>query len=92
MTELLSQAYSKGNGLFYAPPWMQIRIRDRHDPFTTVSEGTLGGVNIIDLANIYSCAFIETQDLGISYSNGSFEISGRFEQSDVRGCNLMYEE
>jgi hypothetical protein len=92
MTELLSQAYSKGNGIFYAPPWMRVCIRDQRDPFARVPAGTLGGVNIIDLANVYSCAFIETQDLGKRYPDGSFEIAGRFAQSDVRGCNLLYEE
>jgi hypothetical protein len=90
MTELLSQAYSKGNGIFYAPPWMQIRIRDQRDPFVPVPCGTTGGVNIIDLANMYSCAFIETQDLGKQYADGSFEIAGRFAQGDLRGCNLLY--
>jgi phenylacetate-coenzyme A ligase PaaK-like adenylate-forming protein len=92
MTELLSQAYSKGNGIFHMPPWMQICIRDPRDPFAYVPDGTVGGVNIIDLANVYSCAFIETQDLGKRYADGSFEIAGRFAQSDVRGCNLLYEE
>ncbi|MDR0695075.1 MAG: acyltransferase, partial [Prevotellaceae bacterium] len=90
MTELLSQAYSKGNGIFYAPPWMQICIRDQRDPFVHVPDGMTGGVNIIDLANVYSCAFIETQDLGKRYADGSFEITGRFAQGDLRGCNLMY--
>jgi phenylacetate-coenzyme A ligase PaaK-like adenylate-forming protein len=92
MTELLSQAYSKGNGIFHAPPWMQICIRDQRDPFVRAPDGTVGGVNIIDLANVHSCAFIETQDLGKRYPDGSFEVLGRFEQSDIRGCNLMYEE
>jgi phenylacetate-coenzyme A ligase PaaK-like adenylate-forming protein len=92
MTELLSQAWSKGNGLFHAPPWMQIHIRDPRDPFARLPDGTVGGVNIIDLANVYSCAFIETQDLGKRHPDGSFEIAGRLAQSDLRGCNLMYGE
>lgn len=88
MTELLSQAYSKGNGIYRTPPWMRILTRDTEDPFHYV-EGTTGGINVIDLANIYSCAFIETQDLGKLYSDGSFEILGRFDNTDIRGCNLM---
>ncbi len=89
MTELLSQAYSKGNGRFETPPWMKIMIRDTEDPMTYQPTGKTGGMNIIDLANINSCAFIATQDLGKVYSDGSFEILGRFDHSDVRGCNLM---
>jgi phenylacetate-coenzyme A ligase PaaK-like adenylate-forming protein len=92
MTELLSQAYSKGHGIFRAPPWMRICIRDRRDPFARLPDGAVGGVNIIDLANIHSCAFIETEDLGKRYPDGSFEILGRFAQSDLRGCNLLYED
>ncbi|MDR2361502.1 MAG: acyltransferase [Prevotellaceae bacterium] len=92
MTELLSQAYSAGDGLFHSPPWMQVCIRDRYDPFAPAPDGVTGGVNIIDLANIYSCAFIETQDLGRRHADGTFEITGRYEQSDLRGCNLMYTE
>jgi hypothetical protein len=92
MTELLSQAYSKGDGVFRTPPWLQIRIRDRLDPLVAAPDGTTGGVNCIDLANIYSCAFIETQDLGRRRPDGGVEIVGRLEQSDLRGCNLMYEE
>jgi hypothetical protein len=91
MTELLSQAYSKGNGIYRTPPWMKIIIRDSKDPFRRVPCETAGGINIIDLANIYSCSFIETQDLGFMHSDGSFEITGRFDESDVRGCNLMTE-
>ncbi|MFC2100875.1 acyl transferase [Bacteroidota bacterium] len=90
MTELLSQAYSKGNGIFETPPWMKVLTRDINDPFTFISAGETGGINIIDLANLYSCSFIATQDLGRLYENGSFEVLGRFDQSDVRGCNLMY--
>lgn len=88
MTELLSQAYSKEDGVFYCPPWMKILTRDTEDPFNLV-QGATGGVNIIDLANYYSCAFIATQDLGKVYPDGSFEILGRFDNSDIRGCNLM---
>jgi Acyl-protein synthetase, LuxE len=89
MTELLSQAYSKGNGIFQCPPWMQIKIRDTNDPFSFLPFGKTGGINIIDLANQSSCAFIETQDLGKLYPDGSFEVLGRFDHSDVRGCNLL---
>ncbi|HPK05463.1 MAG TPA: acyltransferase [Bacteroidales bacterium] len=89
MTELLSQAYSKNNGVFGTPPWMKIMIRDINDPFRYLSAGKTGAINIIDLANINSCAFISTQDLGRTDHNGSFEVLGRFDQSDMRGCNLM---
>jgi len=89
MTELLSQAYSQGNGIFKTPPWMKILIRDTEDPLTLQEIGKTGGVNVIDLANINSCSFIATQDLGKIYNNGSFEILGRFDNSDIRGCNLM---
>lgn len=89
MTELLSQAYSKGNGIFKCPPWMKVLVRDTEDPFTYQSYAKTGGVNVIDLANIYSCSFIATQDLGKKYEDDSFEILGRFDSSDIRGCNLM---
>ena len=89
MTELLSQAYSLGNGIFECPSWMQILIRDTEDAMTYVSNGKTGGINIIDLANINSCSFIATQDLGKKYPNNSFEVLGRFDNSDIRGCNLM---
>ncbi|MFD2099827.1 acyl transferase [Flagellimonas iocasae] len=89
MTELLSQAYSQGDGIFRTPPWMKISTRDTEDPLTMQSHNKTGGINIIDLANVYSCAFIATQDLGKIHANGSFEIMGRFDNSDVRGCNLM---
>lgn len=89
MTELLSQAYSKGGGIFNCPPWMKIITRDTNDPFTLVGTGKTGGVSIIDLANINSCSFIATQDLGRVYSDGSFEVLGRFDNSDIRGCNLL---
>lgn len=92
MTELLSQAYSLGNGIFQTPTWMQIQIRDINDPFALLENGRTGGVNVIDLANIYSCSFIATQDLGRKLSNTEFEILGRIEQSDLRGCNLMVVE
>lgn len=100
MTELLSQAYSKGNGIFHCPPWTKVLIRDDEDPllvsmpfegvprFQTVT--SLGGaINIIDLANIYSCSFIATDDAGKLYSDGSFEVLGRIDNSDLRGCSLM---
>ncbi len=89
MTELLSQAYSKGGGIFQSPPWMKIMIRDTEDPFHHLSYGRTGGINIIDLANINSCSFIATQDLGRKISEEKFEILGRFDHSDIRGCNLM---
>lgn len=89
MTELLSQAYSLGDGIFECPPWMQILVRDTEDALTYVSEGKTGGINVIDLANINSCSFIATQDLGKKYPNHSFEVLGRFDNSDIRGCNLM---
>ena len=88
MTELLSQAYSQGDGIFRCPPWMKILTRDPEDALTYVNNKT-GGLNIIDLANRYSCSFIATQDLGKCYHDGSFEILGRFDTSDIRGCNLM---
>lgn len=89
MTELLSQAYSLGDGVFECPPWMQILIRDTEDALTYVAEGKTGGINVIDLANINSCSFIATQDLGKKQPNHSFEVLGRFDNSDIRGCNLM---
>jgi phenylacetate-coenzyme A ligase PaaK-like adenylate-forming protein len=89
MTELLSQAYSLGNGLFECPNWMQILIRDTEDPLTYVEAGKTGGINVIDLANINSCSFIATQDLGKKYVTNAFEVIGRFDNSDIRGCNLM---
>ncbi len=89
MTELLSQAYSKGNGIFQTPPWMKILIRDLYDPFRYVEKGRSGGLNIIDLANLNSCSFIETQDIGKLTNENNFEVLGRFDQSDIRGCNLM---
>ena len=89
MTELLSQGYSQGNGLFNCPGWMRILTRDTEDALSIQSFGKTGGINVIDLANINSCSFIATQDLGRVYKNNSFEIIGRFDHSDIRGCNLM---
>lgn len=89
MTELLSQAYSKGKGVFNTPPWMKILIRDTEDALTILPKGKSGGINVIDLANYNSCSFIATQDLGKLTDNASFEVIGRFDNSDIRGCNLM---
>lgn len=89
MTELLSQGYSKGNGIFGCPPWMKVLTRDPEDALTILPEGKSGGINVIDLANINSCSFIATQDLGKTYANGTFEVLGRFDNSDIRGCNLL---
>ena len=89
MTELLSQAYSKGDGIFNCPPWMKILIRDTNDPFSILSHNKTGGINVIDLANINSCSFIATQDLGKLHPDNSFEVLGRFDNSDIRGCNLL---
>lgn len=89
MTELLSQAYSHGNGRFFAPKWMKVLTRETEDPLCLQKVGKTGGVNVIDLANRHSCSFIATQDLGKIHPNGSFEILGRFDHSDIRGCNLM---
>jgi len=89
MAELLTQAYSQHNGIFHAPPWMQVMVRDYDDPFGWAPPGRSGGINIIDLANLYSCPFIETKDIGQKHPDGSFEVLGRFDDSDIRGCNLM---
>ncbi len=89
MTELLSQAYSKGNGVFETPPWMKILIRDTEDALKILPQEKTGGINVIDLANYNSCSFIATQDLGKVHGNDTFEIIGRFDNSDLRGCNLM---
>jgi phenylacetate-coenzyme A ligase PaaK-like adenylate-forming protein len=92
MTELLSQAYSSGDGIFYCPPWMKIILRDPQDPLSVFTgSGKTGGINIIDLANINSCSFIATGDLGKLHDDGGFEVIGRFDNSDIRGCNLMAE-
>jgi len=92
MTELLSQAYSKKDGLYLPPPWMKVLIREVNDPFAFCSYGRTGGISIIDLANLYSCSFIATQDLGRAFENGSFEVLGRFDSSDLRGCSLMIQD
>lgn len=89
MTELTSQAYALKDGKFAGPPWMKIMIRDVNDPFNIIAPGKTGGINIIDLANVDTCAFIETQDLGLMDESGFFEVLGRFDQADIRGCNLM---
>lgn len=88
MTELFSQSYSNENGLFEFPNWMTVLIRDTNDPFSYLENGKTGGVNVIDLANIYSCSFISTQDLG-KFQNGKLQLMGRFDNSDIRGCNLL---
>ncbi len=89
MAELTSQAYSAGEGIFRSPRWMKVLVRDINDPFCTLPPGSRGGVNIIDLANISSCAFIETQDVGRTFGDGSFTIEGRIDHSEIRGCNLL---
>jgi phenylacetate-coenzyme A ligase PaaK-like adenylate-forming protein len=92
MTELLSQAYSDGNGIFKTPNWMKILIRDTEDALTIFNHNKTGGINVIDLANQYSCSFIATQDLGKTFDDGTFEILGRFDNSDIRGCNLLIQD
>ena len=89
MTELLSQAYSTNNGIFQCPPWMKIHIREPQDALSFKKNGITGGVNVIDLANINSCSFIATEDLGKKNDENNFEILGRFDNSDIRGCNLL---
>jgi hypothetical protein len=89
MTELLSQAYSQGDGMFNCPPWMKVLVRDPNDPFSFLPHGKTGALNIIDLANIHSCSFIGTQDVGRTHKDGSFEVLGRMDNSDLRGCNLL---
>lgn len=89
MTELLSQAYAPQSGLFQTPPWMKILIRETNDPFNYQPVGAAGGINIIDLANKDSCAFLSTKDIGKVHPDGRFEVLGRFDHSDIRGCNLM---
>ena len=96
MTELLSQAYSKGNGIFHCPPWMKVLVRDDEDPLSVHMPSAnrrmacvTGAINVIDLANIYSCSFIATDDAGKLYNDGSFEVLGRMDNSDLRGCSLM---
>lgn len=92
MTELLSQAYALSGGRFRCPPWMNIHLRDTEDPLSAAPQGKTGGINIVDLANIHSCAFLATQDLGRVHPDGSFEVLGRFDDAEVRGCNLMVSE
>ncbi len=89
MTELLSQAYSLGGGVFSSPPWMRVNIRDTEDPLTRLPEGQSGGIDIIDLANVDSCSFISTQDLGRATGPGQFKVLGRFDHAEIRGCNLL---
>ncbi len=89
MSELLSQAYAQKDGVFSCPKWMKIMIRDLSDPFQIIDNSLTGGINIIDLANIFSCSFIETQDIGKKYINGKFEVLGRTDNSEIRGCNLL---
>jgi phenylacetate-coenzyme A ligase PaaK-like adenylate-forming protein len=89
MTELLSQAWSSGDGIFRCPPWMKVMIADTNDPLSYLEAGRSGGINIIDLANFHSCPFIATQDLGRVFEDGSFEVLGRFDNSDIRGCSLL---
>ncbi|MEY3039998.1 MAG: hypothetical protein RLZZ593_1140, partial [Bacteroidota bacterium] len=89
MTELLSQAYSTGNGVFSCPPWMRVNLRDTEDPLTRLPEGQSGGIDIIDLANVDSCSFISTQDLGRLTAPGQFKVLGRFDHAEIRGCNLL---
>jgi hypothetical protein len=91
MTELLSQAYSDGNGIFRCPPWMRVIARDPYDPMSYVGNDKTGALNIIDLANLYSCSFLSVSDLGRVHADGSFEVLGRMDHAEIRGCNLMYE-
>jgi hypothetical protein len=89
MTELLSQAYSKGEGIFQTPAWMKVLVRDVYDPMRLEKENKTGAINVIDLANLYSCSFIATNDLGKMNEDGSFEVLGRMDNAELRGCNLM---
>lgn len=89
MAELMSQAYSQGDGLFRTPPWMRVLTRDLNDPFAWAGSGRSGGINVIDLANVYSCSFLQTQDFGKAYDDGTFRIEGRITGSEIRGCNLL---
>ena len=90
MTELLSQSYSTGDGIFKCPTSMKILIRDTENPLHILNKQKTGGINVIDLANLYSVSFIATQDLGRQVADNEYEILGRFDHSDVRGCNLMF--
>lgn len=89
MTELLSQAYAQAGGMFQTPPWMQVLIREQDDPLSLAGGGKTGGINVIDLANIYSCAFIATEDAGRLHADGSFAVSGRLDNAEIRGCSLL---
>ncbi len=89
MAELLSQAYSSGAGLFRTPPWMRVMVRDLNDPFAHLAPGQTGGIDIIDLANVHSCSFVQTADLGVLFEDGSFRVQGRITGSEIRGCNLL---
>ncbi len=89
MAELSSQAYSASDGRFVCPPWMRVVARDMNDPFTLLPPDRRGGLDIIDLANLHSCAFIQTQDVGSAYSDNSFSVDGRMDRSEIRGCNLL---
>ena len=91
MTEMLSQAYSNGAGIYQSPPWVQVMVRDPYDPLSYLPYGKTGALNIIDLANLYSCSFLSVSDLGKTYADGSFEVLGRMDNAEIRGCNLMYE-
>jgi len=89
MTELLSQSYSKGDGIFKSPAWKKVLVRDIKDPLSIIGNNKAGAINIIDLANLYSCPFIATEDMGETFENGLFKITGRLRNSDIRGCNLL---
>jgi phenylacetate-coenzyme A ligase PaaK-like adenylate-forming protein len=89
MTELLSQAYMKDDGKFHCPPWMKVMTRDAYNPLSILNNEQQGGINVIDFANLHSCSFIETGDVGKVYADGAFEVSGRLDSSEIRGCNLM---
>ncbi len=89
MTELLSQAYSDENAIYSCPPWMKVLPRADNDPLSNKSNGKTAALNIIDLANLHSCSFIATDDLGLVYADGTFEVTGRLDHSDIRGCSLM---
>ena len=91
MTEMLSQSYSQKNGVFKTPPWMKVLIRDAYDPLSIKETGAVGAINIIDLANVFSCSFIATDDLGILISENEFKLNGRISNADIRGCNLLIE-
>jgi hypothetical protein len=92
MAELLSQAYSDGGGVFRCPPWMRVSVRELYDPLEPLPPGRPGGVDVIDLANRYSCSFVETQDLGTVFADGRFRIDGRIDRSEIRGCNLLVQD